>query len=818
MFERFTDIAKEVVGVAQERAKEFGHSFIGTEHLLLALSEVKEGVAGQALNSLKITPDVVKEKLLKILSKNESNKVVAPNFTERAKRSLELSLKEAIDMQNNSTLQNNIATEHLLLGILREGEGVACKIIAEIGVSPREIKDRLYEIINISFPNAMANMGVKDRKTASEILDQFGRNLTKDAIDGKLDPVIGRKTEVERILQILSRRTKNNPILIGEPGVGKTAVVEGFAQAIVKGDVPQTLKNKQVYVLDLGAMVAGTQFRGMFEDRIKKVLEEVEMRGDVILFIDEIHTLVGAGNAEGALDAASVLKPKLARGELQTIGATTIEEYRKHFEKDAALERRFQPIMVNEPTVPDAIEILKGLRGRYEAHHKVTITDDAIESAVKLSARYLNDRFLPDKAIDLLDEAGARLHINHMTEPENLRTLSEKINRTKIEIESAANSENFELAARLKETLQGFVDEHKKQEKIWQNEEKISDIKVDSEIIAQILEMSTGIPVYKLTEEETKRLLKMEEGLHQRVIGQDVAIKALSKSIRRTRAGLKDPKRPSGSFIFAGPTGVGKTELAKALAEFLFGDESALIQVDMSEYGEKHTTSKLFGAPPGFVGYDDGGQLTEKIRRKPFSVVLFDEIEKAHPDIFNTLLQVLEDGHLTDSTGRLVDFKNTVIIMTTNLGSKDINRGISVGFDDGTNDVKNYEHLKAKVHEDLKKDFRPEFLNRLDDIIVFAQLSEDEILQIVDLLISSLAKRLKDKNIELTLTADAKKLLAKKGYDPVLGARPLRRTITKEIEDDLSEKILFGDIKEGDHITIDISKDKNDPKFTFSIV
>jgi ATP-dependent Clp protease ATP-binding subunit ClpC len=648
------------------------------------------------------------------------------------------------------------------------------------------------------------------------VLDQFGRNLTQAAREGKLDPVIGREKEAERVMQVLSRRTKNNPVLIGEPGVGKSAVVEGLAQSIVRGDVPETIKDKQLYTLDLGSLVAGSRYRGDFEERLKKVLKEIKTRGDIILFIDEIHTLVGAGAAEGAIDAASILKPMLARGELQTIGATTLDEYRKHIEKDAALERRFQPIQVNEPSVPHTVEILKGLRDRYEAHHRVTITDDALVAAANLADRYVNDRFLPDKAIDLIDEAGARLRIRRLTAPPELKEFDVRIDEVRKSKEEAIDSQDFEKAAHLRDEEQNLRAERDEKEKAWRNGENDAITTVTDEVIAEVLASSTGIPIVRLTEEESSRLLHMEDELHKRVIGQDEAIKALSQAIRRTRAGLKDPKRPGGSFIFAGPTGVGKTELAKALAEFLFGDEDSLIQLDMSEFGEKHTASRLFGSPPGYVGYDEGGQLTEKVRRKPFSVVLFDEVEKAHVDIFNSLLQILEDGRLTDSQGRVVDFKNTVIIMTTNLGTKDIAKGVSMGFQAGGDLSTSYERMKSKVNEELKQHFRPEFLNRVDDIVVFPQLSQSEIIQIVDLMISKLDVRLAEKDMTLSLTPAAKTLLAEKGYDPVLGARPLRRTIQRDIEDVLSEKILFGQVSAGDEIVVDAEGEGILGELTFS--
>jgi ATP-dependent Clp protease ATP-binding subunit ClpC len=647
------------------------------------------------------------------------------------------------------------------------------------------------------------------------VLDQFGRNLTEAAREGKLDPVIGRGKEIERVMQVLSRRTKNNPILIGEPGVGKTAVVEGLAQDIVRGEVPETLKDKQIYTLDLGALVAGSRYRGDFEERLKKVLKEIRTRGDIILFIDEIHTLVGAGAAEGAIDAASILKPMLARGELQTIGATTLDEFRKHIEKDPALERRFQPIQVAEPTLSHTIEILKGLRDRYEAHHRVSITDAALVSAANLADRYINDRFLPDKAIDLIDEAGARLRIRRMTAPPDLREFDERISHVRREKESAIDAQDFEKAASLRDDEKTLLGQKAERERQWKSGDMDVVAEVDEELIAEVLAASTGIPVFKLTEEESSRLLNMEDELHKRIVGMDEAIKAMSQAIRRTRAGLKDPRRPGGSFIFAGPTGVGKTELAKTLAEFLFGDEDALIQLDMSEYSEKHTVSRLFGSPPGYVGYEEGGQLTEKVRRKPFSVVLFDEVEKAHADIFNSLLQILEDGRLTDAHGRVVDFKNTVIIMTTNLGTRDIAKGQSLGFAAGGDVKTGYERMKNKVTDELKQHFRPEFLNRVDDIIVFPQLTEPEIVQIVDLMIAKLDVRLKDKDMGIELTPAAKALLAKRGYDRVLGARPLRRTIQRDIEDVLSEKILYGELKAGEIVVVGTDGAEKNEAFTF---
>jgi ATP-dependent Clp protease ATP-binding subunit ClpC len=645
--------------------------------------------------------------------------------------------------------------------------------------------------------------GESGSPSTSLVLDQFGRNLTAAAMEGKLDPVIGREKEIERVMQVLSRRTKNNPVLIGEPGVGKTAVVEGLAQAIVHGEVPETLKDKQLYTLDLGSLVAGSRYRGDFEERLKKVLKEINTRGDIILFIDELHTLVGAGAAEGAIDAASILKPKLARGELQTIGATTLDEYRKYIEKDAALERRFQPVQVGEPTVEHTIEILKGLRDRYEAHHRVSITDGAVTAAATLADRYINDRFLPDKAIDLIDEAGARMRIRRMTAPPDLREFDEKIADARREKESAIDAQDFEKAASLRDREKQLVGQRAEREKQWRSGDLDVVAEVDENEIAEVLGNWTGIPVFKLTEAETTRLLRMEDEIHKRIIGQSDAVKAVSKAIRRTRAGLKDPKRPSGSFIFAGPSGVGKTELSKALANFLFGDDDALIQIDMGEFHDRFTASRLFGAPPGYVGYEEGGQLTEKVRRKPFSVVLFDEIEKAHQEIYNSLLQVLEDGRLTDGQGRTVDFKNTVLIFTSNLGTSDISKAVGLGFTQGGGE-NNYERMKQKVNDELKKHFRPEFLNRIDDIIVFHQLTREEIIEMVDLMITRVGKQLKAKDMAMELTDKAKALLAKRGFDPVLGARPLRRTIQREIEDQLSEKILFEEVGPGQIVTVDV--------------
>ena len=813
MFERFTDRARRVVVLAQEEARMLNHNYIGTEHILLGLIHEGEGVAAKALESMTISLEAVRSQVEEIIGQGQQAPSGHIPFTPRAKKVLELSLREALQLGHNY-----IGTEHILLGLIREGEGVAAQVLIKLGADLARVRQQVIQLLSgYQGKEAVATGGpAEGTPSTSLVLDQFGRNLTQAAREGKLDPVIGREKEIERVMQILSRRTKNNPVLIGEPGVGKTAVVEGLAQAIVKGDVPETLKDKQLYSLDLGALVAGSRYRGDFEERLKKVLKEIRTRGDIILFIDEIHTLVGAGAAEGAIDAASILKPMLARGELQTIGATTLDEYRKHLEKDAALERRFQPIQVAEPSLAHTIEILKGLRDRYETHHRVSISDAALVSAATLADRYVSDRFLPDKAIDLIDEAGSRLRIRRMTAPPELREFDDKIAAVRKEKESAIDGQDFELAASLRDTEKNLIAEKAEREKTWKAGDLDMVTEVDEELIAEVLSIATGIPVFKLTEEETARLLRMEDELHRRVIGQDQAIKALSQAIRRTRAGLKDPKRPGGSFIFAGPSGVGKTELSRTLAAFLFGSADSLIQLDMSEYSERHTASRLFGAPPGFVGYDEGGQLTEKVRRKPFSVVLFDEIEKAHPDIFNSLLQVLEDGRLTDAQGRVVDFKNTVIIMTTNLGTRDISKGAGLGFANSDDELTNYERMKSKVGDELKTHFRPEFLNRIDDIIVFHQLTKLEIIQIVDLMIANLDDRLKAKDMGIELTSGAKELLAARGYDPLMGARPLRRTIQREIEDALSEKILFGELKAGEIIVVDVEGEGTEAKFTFA--
>ena len=785
--------------LAQEEAKLLNHNYIGTEHILLGLIHEGEGVAAKALEALGINLEQVREQVQDIIGQGQQSPSGHIPFTPRAKKVLELSLREALQLGHSY-----IGTEHLLLGLIREGEGVAAQVLTKLGADTNKVRQQVIQLLSGYQGKESVSVGGEAQPQAkgSTILDQYGRNLTHAAAEGKLDPVVGREKETERVMQILSRRTKNNPILIGEPGVGKTAVVEGLALAIVAGNVPETLRGKQLYTLDMGSLIAGSRYRGDFEERLKKVTKEIRTRGDIITFIDEIHTLVGAGAAEGAIDAASILKPMLARGELQTIGATTLDEYRKHFEKDAALARRFQSIQVAEPSPALAINILKGLRDRYEAHHKVSITDGAIVSAVSMSDRYVTDRFLPDKAIDLIDEAGARLRLSFLSAPPELKAMEEKVAVVRQAKEQAIADQDFEAAATKRDEEKKLTAEKVRMEKEFRDGSLDTPGVVDEALIAEVIAQATGIPLFKLGEDEGAKLIYMEDGLHKRVIGQEQAIAALSKTIRRQRAGLKDPKRPSGSFIFAGPTGVGKTELAKALAEFLFEDEDALIALDMSEYSEKHTVSRLFGAPPGFVGYEEGGQLTEKIRRKPFSVVLFDEIEKAHPDIFNSLLQILEEGRLTDGQGRVVDFKNTIIIMTTNLGTREIT-GSTLGFSLEGDSQNDYTQMKGKVNEELKKNFKPEFLNRVDDVIVFPQLSREELLQIVDLFISRLQLRLDDRDLKLTLTTSAKEKLIELGYEPTMGARPLRRAVQREIEDAISERILTGYIGNSQDILVD---------------
>lgn len=840
MFERFTDRARRVIVLAQEEARMLNHNYIGTEHILLGLIQEGEGVAAKALESMGISLEDVRGEVEAIIGHGTQPHNGHIPFTPRAKKVLELSLREGLQMGHKY-----IGTEFLLLGLIREGEGVAAQVLTKLGADLPRVRQQVIQLLSGYEGNqgekpeagsgpvgagagatnpGRQGPGNQGERSNSLVLDQFGRNLTQAAKDGKLDPVVGRESEIERIMQVLSRRTKNNPVLIGEPGVGKTAVVEGLALDIVNGKVPETLKDKQVYSLDLGSLVAGSRYRGDFEERLKKVLKEINQRGDIILFIDEIHTLVGAGAAEGAIDAASLLKPKLARGELQTIGATTLDEYRKHIEKDAALERRFQPVQVDEPSMEDTITILRGLRDKYEAHHRVSYTDEALKAAASLSDRYINDRFLPDKAVDLLDEAGARMRIKRMTAPKSIRDVDDRIAEVRKEKEAAIDAQDFEKAAGLRDTERKLHEERSAKEKQWRSGDLEEIAEITEDHIAEVLAHWTGIPVLKLTEKESSRLLNMEEELHKRIIGQNEAVKAVSRAIRRTRAGLKDPRRPSGSFIFAGPSGVGKTELSKALANFLFGSDDDLIQIDMGEFHDRFTASRLFGAPPGYVGYEEGGQLTEKVRRKPFSVVLFDEIEKAHKEIYNTLLQVLEDGRLTDGQGRVVDFKNTVLIFTSNLGTQDISKAVGLGFTSAneTDSDAQYDRMKNKVNDELKKHFRPEFLNRIDEIVVFHQLTRDEIVQMVELLIGRVETQLAERDMGIELTQKAKDLLAKRGFDPVLGARPLRRTIQREIEDQLSEKILYGEIGAGEIISVDVegwdgeSKDNSKATFTFS--
>ena len=820
MFERFTDRARRVVVLAQEEARLLNHNYIGTEHILLGLIHEGEGVAAKALESLGISLEAVRNQVEEIIGQGGTSPSGHIPFTPRAKKVLELSLREALQLGHNY-----IGTEHILLGLIREGEGVAAQVLVKLGADLSRVRQQVIQLLSGYSGSGEGSESSGGKETVggssergegpqggSAVLDQFGINLTQNAREKKLDPVIGRMRETERVMQVLSRRTKNNPVLIGEPGVGKTAIVEGLAQKIVSGEVPETLRDKQLYTLDLGALVAGSRYRGDFEERLKKVLKEIKSRGDIILFIDELHTLVGAGAAEGAIDAASILKPMLARGELQTIGATTIEEYRKYLEKDAALERRFQPIRVEEPTLAHTIEILKGLRERYEAHHRVTITDQALVAAANLADRYIADRQLPDKAIDLIDEAGSRLRIKRMATPPDYKEIENKIAEVVEKKKQSVENQDFELAGSLRDEEKSLLD--RRSEVMEQIKEDGIDLfdEVDEEAVAEVLSIWTGIPVYKLTEEETQKLLKMEDELHKRVIGQGDAVRAVSQATRRTRAGLKDPKRPGGSFIFLGPSGVGKTELAKTLSEFLFGDEAALISLDMSEYMEKHTVSRLVGSPPGYVGYEEGGQLTEAVRRKPFSVVLFDEVEKAHPDVFNTLLQILEEGRLTDAQGRSVDFRNTVLIMTSNLGTADL-RKANVGFTKNDEAV-SYERMKEKVNDALKAHFRPEFLNRIDDTIVFHELSIEEVTVIVDLMIARTAEQLKAQGLGLELTDAAKNWLARKGYDATLGARPLRRAIQRNVEDALSERILYKEFNAGEIIVVDVDTETDEIVFS----
>ncbi|MEW9031176.1 MAG: ATP-dependent Clp protease ATP-binding subunit [Planifilum fimeticola] len=797
MFGRFTERAQKVLALAQEEAVRLGHSNIGTEHILLGLVREGEGIAAKALIGLGLGLEKIQKEVESLIGRGQGQPINIA-YTPRAKKVIELSMDEARKLGHTY-----VGTEHILLGLIREGEGVAARVLNNLGVSLNKARQQVLQLLGSS-ETVSSHQGSSAANTPT--LDSLARDLTAAAREGKLDPVIGRSKEIERVIQVLSRRTKNNPVLIGEPGVGKTAIAEGLAQRIVDGEIPETLRGKRVMTLDMGTVVAGTKYRGEFEDRLKKIMDEIRQAGNIILFIDELHTLIGAGGAEGAIDASNILKPALARGELQCVGATTLDEYRKYIEKDAALERRFQPIVVDEPSPEEAILILEGLRDRYEAHHRVKITDEAITQAVRLSDRYITDRYLPDKAIDLIDEAASKVRLRSYTVPPELKELEQKLEAVKKEKDAAVQSQEFEKAASLRDREQKLREELEATRNRWKEDQGKTDSEVTAEDIAEVVASWTGIPVSKMAEEESERLLKMEEILHQRVIGQEEAVKAVSRAIRRARAGLKDPKRPIGSFIFLGPTGVGKTELARALAEALFGDEDAMIRIDMSEYMEKHSTARLVGAPPGYVGYDEGGQLTEKVRRKPYSVVLFDEVEKAHPEVFNVLLQVLEDGRLTDGKGRTVDFRNTVIIMTSNVGADMIRKNTRLGFTAGEDT--GYEAMKENVMQELKRTFRPEFLNRIDDVIVFHSLEEVHLREIVTLMTEELRNRLKEQDIDFVLTDEAKKHLAKEGYDPTYGARPLRRVIQKHIEDRLSEELLRGTIKRGDTVRIDVKDGK----------
>ncbi len=799
MFERFTERARQVVVLAQDEARALKHNYIGTEHILLGLLREEEGLAARVLESLDITVEEVRAQVARIVGQGDEVTTGQIPFTPRAKKVLELALREALSLGHNY-----IGTEHILLGLVRENEGVAARILLDFDADADKIRNEIIRMLSGPGRRQQGGGGAPGEKAkSSKLLDQFGRNLTKQASEGKLDPVVGRQTEIERVMQILSRRTKNNPVLIGEPGVGKTAVVEGLAARISSNQVPELLKNKQIYTLDLAALVAGSKYRGEFEERLKKVMKEITQRGDIILFIDELHNLVGAGAAEGAIDAASILKPALARGELQTIGATTLDEYRKYLERDAALERRFQQIRVDEPTVDDTVQILRGLRDRYEAHHRCRITDEALHAAASLADRYIQDRHLPDKAIDLIDEAGSRMRIRSMSAPPRYRELEEEIEKVRKDKEESIENQEFEKAASLRDKERKLTQKKRELEENWrQNEAETEQPEVGEEEIADIVSMWTGIPVFKLTEAESARLVRMEDELHKRVIGQEEAIAAVSKAIRRARAGIKDPKRPTGSFIFLGPSGVGKTELARTLAEFLFGDEDAMIQVDMSEYMEKHSVSRLVGSPPGYIGYDEGGQLTEAVRRKPYSVLLLDEIEKAHPDVFNILLQILEEGKLTDAQGRRVDFRNTIVIMTSNIGAGQISKNVGLGFSIGDESGLSYDDMKNRVMSELKKVFRPELLNRIDEIIVFHKLTKEEITTIVDLQMKRVREQMATHDVVIELTDEAKDLLVEQGYDPAMGARPLRRAIQRVIEDPLADFVLGRSLEPGSTILV----------------
>ncbi len=811
-FEKFTDKARKVLVLAQDEARALHQPYVGTEHILLGLIQEKEGLAAQALARLNVTYDGAVQAIRQVVTIDEDTDVSGHlSFTPRVRRVLENSLREAMQMG-----QSYIATEHLLLGIVREGEGTALEVLGRMGVTGDDIRGALNDLVGQSAVYAGRNAFDPTASSSDSMLKEFGTDLTKKARDGELDPVIGRAAEIERVMQILSRRQKNNPLILGEPGVGKTAIAEGLAQLIVANQVPDLLRNKRLITLDVSALVAGSKYRGEFEDRLKKVIKEVMDAGDVLLFIDEIHTIIGAGAAEGSIDAAAILKPPLSRGEIQIIGATTLEEYRKHLEKDSALERRFQPLTINEPNEEQAVRIMEGLRDRYEAHHQVHFTDEALRAAVTLSDRYIQDRYLPDKAIDVLDEAGARMRIRNMTLPKELRELDDELRHVRAEKDKAIGEQNFERAAQLRDEESQLKTKREEAEKQWQEDTSKTVSQVDVEDIADVVSMSTGVPVSNLTEAETEKLLRMEGVLHERVIGQDEAVTALSKAIRRSRAGLKDPKRPAGSFIFLGPSGVGKTELSKALAEFLFNSEDALISLDMSEYMEKHSVSRLVGSPPGYVGFDEGGQLTKAVRQRPYSVVLFDEIEKAHPDVFNILLQILEEGRLTDAQGRTVDFRNTVIIMTSNVGARDIAQTTPLGFSDSDQAGLSDKEIKTRVMSEMKKLFRPEFLNRVDEIIVFKSLTADELGEIVELMVSDLRDRMVAQNMTINLSEAARKLIAKEGTDTSFGARPLRRAIQRLLEDPISEQILEGRWTSGSVVDVDVEGEGADAHLVFN--
>ena len=796
MFNRFTQRAQKVLQLAQEEAIRWKHESIGTEHILLGLIREGGGIAAKALEAIDISPQMIESGIEELVGKGTENVGPIVHYTPRAKKVIELSVDESRKLGHSY-----IGTEHILLALIREGEGVAARVLANTGVSLNKARQQVLLLLGNNDANSPGGQQ-QSQAVNTPTLDSLARDLTAVAREGSLDPVIGRSKEITRVVEVLSRRTKNNPVLIGEPGVGKTAIAEGLAQQIVNNEVPETLRDKRVMTLDMGTVVAGTKYRGEFEDRLKKVMDEIRQAGNIILFIDELHTLIGAGGAEGAIDASNILKPSLARGELQCIGATTLDEYRKYIEKDAALERRFQPIQVDEPTIDETILIIKGLRDRYEAHHRVKITDEAVEAAAKLSDRYISDRFLPDKAIDLIDEAGSKVRLRSFTVPPNLKELENKLENIRHEKNAAVQSQEFEKAAGLRDTEQKLKEELEQTKKEWKEKQGKEESEVTVDDIAAVVSMWTGIPVSKIAQEESSKLLNLEEHLHKRVVGQGEAVEAISRAIRRARAGLKDPKRPIGSFIFLGPTGVGKTELARALAESMFGDEDAMIRIDMSEYMEKHATSRLVGAPPGYVGFEEGGQLTEKVRRKPYSVVLLDEIEKAHPDVFNILLQVLDDGRLTDSKGRVVDFRNTVVIMTSNVGADALKYQKNLGFSVGDTDTK-YKDMKGTMLEELKKAFRPEFLNRIDEMIVFHSLEKDHLKEIVSFMANTLTKRLREQNIELELTEAALEKIAQEGYDPQYGARPIRRALQKHVEDRLSEELLKGTVLTGQKVVFD---------------